>query len=59
MSIMQGIRLYLHFIWVNGELESATTEGVKEAMWLKGLIGELGLVKNKVEVFVIIKVSYI
>ena len=29
----------------------AATEGVKEAMWLKGLIGELGIVQDKVEVF--------
>ncbi|KAL5557135.1 hypothetical protein UlMin_039371 [Ulmus minor] len=29
----------------------AATEGVKEAMWLKGLVGELGCVHDKVEVF--------
>ena len=29
----------------------ATTECDKEAMWLKGLIGELGLVQDKGEVF--------
>ncbi|KAL5577780.1 hypothetical protein UlMin_019479 [Ulmus minor] len=29
----------------------AVTEGVKEAMWLKGLVGELGCVHDKVEVF--------
>ncbi|KAL5555231.1 hypothetical protein UlMin_037467 [Ulmus minor] len=29
----------------------AATEGVKEAMWLKGLVGELGCMHDKVEVF--------
>ncbi|KAL5576689.1 hypothetical protein UlMin_018388 [Ulmus minor] len=29
----------------------AATESVKEAMWLKGLVGELGCVHDKVEVF--------
>ena len=28
-----------------------TTKGVKEAMWLKGLVGELEYVHDKVEVF--------
>ncbi|KAL5551202.1 hypothetical protein UlMin_001378 [Ulmus minor] len=28
----------------------AATEGVKEAMWLKGLVGELGYMHDKVEV---------
>ena len=29
----------------------AAMEGVKEAMWLKGLVGELGCIHDKVEVF--------
>ena len=29
----------------------AAMKGVKEAMWLKGLVGELGCMHDKVEVF--------
>ncbi|OAE25191.1 hypothetical protein AXG93_925s1020 [Marchantia polymorpha subsp. ruderalis] len=29
----------------------ATMEGMKESLWLKGLIGELGIVQNEVELF--------
>ena len=29
----------------------AATEGVKESLWLKGLIGELGIAQNEVELF--------